>query len=65
MHRVQCFNPKRGGTMNKALSYMMIGALGSSAVFLYMQNKDDIRRKMHQIRQDGMRQMNKVKAHFE
>lgn len=48
--------------MNKALSYMMIGALGSSAVILYMQNKRNIHRTMHKLRQDGMRKLHKIKA---
>ena len=60
-----CFNPKRGGTMTKALSYMMIGALGSGAVILYMQNRRNINRTMHKIKQDGMRKLHKIKAAIE
>lgn len=51
--------------MNKAISYMILGALGAGAMILYFQNKDEIAQKMHQMRETGMRQMNKIKAHFE
>jgi len=48
--------------MNKALSYMMIGALCSGAVILYIQNKREINKTMHRLKQEGMKQVNKVKA---
>ncbi|MDD4001043.1 MAG: hypothetical protein PHX62_09180 [Bacilli bacterium] len=51
--------------MNKALSYMVIGALGSSAVFLYLNNREKINSKMHKLKQDGMNKIRKIKATIE
>lgn len=51
--------------MNKALSFMVVGAIGAASVLFYMQYKDDIRYKMHQIKQAGMDKINKVKATME
>ncbi|HHZ17882.1 MAG TPA: hypothetical protein GX390_01195 [Acholeplasmataceae bacterium] len=50
--------------MNKALSYMMIGALCSGAVILYMQNKREIQNAIWRLRQEGMKQVDKIKATF-
>ncbi|HHW99713.1 MAG TPA: hypothetical protein GX740_00210 [Acholeplasmataceae bacterium] len=51
--------------MSKALSFMVIGAIGAATAILYMQYKDDIRYRMHQIKQAGMETINKVKATME
>lgn len=51
--------------MNKALSYVLIGALGASAVFLYFNNRTEIDEQMRKLKQGGMRQINKIRAHFE
>lgn len=51
--------------MNKAISYILIGAVGATAVIMYMQNKDDLRYKMHQLKQAGLDKINKVKASME
>lgn len=50
--------------MNKALSYMMIGALCSGAVILYLQNKKEIQNAMWRMKQEGMKQVDKIKATF-
>lgn len=51
--------------MSKALSCMIIGAIGAATAILYMQYKDDIRYKMHQLKQAGLDKINKVKASME
>jgi len=51
--------------MNKALSFMVIGAITTATVLLYVQNKDEIRYKVHQIKQAGIDKINKVKAKME
>lgn len=51
--------------MNKALSYMIIGALGSSAVFLYLNNREMINSKLKKLTRDGMNKIRKVKATLE
>lgn len=51
--------------MSKALSFMIIGAIGAATAILYMQYKDDIRYKMHQLKQAGLDKINKVKASME
>lgn len=51
--------------MKKGLCGMLVGALGAAAVILYIQYKDDIRYKMHQLKQAGMEKLNKVKASME
>lgn len=48
--------------MSKALSFMVVGAIGAASVLLYMQYKDEIRYQMHQLKQAGMDKINKVKA---
>ncbi|HOA77867.1 MAG: hypothetical protein WBL47_04295 [Bacilli bacterium] len=50
--------------MNRALSYMMIGALCSGAVILYLQNKKEIQNAMWRMKQEGMKQVDKIKATF-
>jgi hypothetical protein len=47
--------------MNKALSFMIIGALGSSAVFLYLNNKEKINSKMRSMTRNGMNKIKRVK----
>ncbi|MCK9537299.1 MAG: hypothetical protein M0R05_06970 [Bacilli bacterium] len=51
--------------MNKALSYVMIGALCSSAVILYLQNRKEIQNAMNRLKQEGMKQVDKIKATFQ
>lgn len=51
--------------MKKALSFMVVGAIGATSVILYMQHKDEIRYKVHQIKQAGLDKINKVKATME
>lgn len=50
--------------MKKALSYMMIGALTSSAVMLFFQNKEDITRSFNRAMKENKRLVNKFKAIF-
>ena len=51
--------------MSKALSFMVLGAVTAASVVLYMEHKDEIRYKMHQMKQAGMDKINKVKATME
>ncbi|HHX81010.1 MAG TPA: hypothetical protein GX692_08105 [Acholeplasmataceae bacterium] len=48
--------------MNKALSYMIIGALGSSAVLLYLNNRETINNKMKKLKREGLNRIKKIKA---
>lgn len=50
--------------MNKALSYMMIGAMASGAAILYFQNKKQIQNTMNRLKKEGMKQVDKIKATF-
>lgn len=50
--------------MRKAISYMMVGALGSSAMWLFFQNKEDLTRAMHRAMRENRRLVNKFKAMF-
>jgi hypothetical protein len=43
---------------------MMIGALCSGAVILYLQNKKEIQNAMWRMKQEGMKQVDKIKATF-
>ncbi|MFY9422391.1 MAG: hypothetical protein GX482_00315 [Acholeplasmataceae bacterium] len=48
--------------MNKALSYMLIGALGSGALFLYLNNRETINSKMKKLKREGLNRIKKIKA---
>ena len=49
-------------TMKKAISYMMIGALGVAAYYMYMDNKCLINSKMRKLKRVSMDACDKVKA---
>lgn len=49
--------------MNK-IAYMLLGAATSSMILLCMQHKDEINKKMHLMKREGMRTINKVKSMF-
>lgn len=51
--------------MNRALSYMLIGVIGATATILYIQNRDEICRKMRQFKKAGMDKINQIKAKLE
>ena len=53
-----------GDKMKKAVSYMMIGALGVTAYRMYMDNKCIIKSKMKKLKKAGIYACNKVKAIF-
>jgi hypothetical protein len=53
---------ERGGILNKALSYMLIGALGSGALFLYLNNRETINSKMKKLKREGLNRIKKIKA---
>ena len=48
--------------MKKAISYMMIGALGVAAYYMYMDNKCLINSKMRKLKRVSMDACDKVKA---
>lgn len=48
--------------MNKALSYMLIGALGSGAIFLYLNNRETINSTMKKWKREGLNRIKKIKA---
>lgn len=60
----QCFKQNRGVLMKRALSYMMIGALTSSAMWLFFQNREDITRQFNRAMKENKRFFNKFKAMF-
>lgn len=41
---------------------MIIGALGSGAVFLYLNNRDMINSKLKKLKREGMNRIRKIKA---
>ena len=50
--------------MKKALSYMMIGALGVTAYYMYMDDECMLARKMKKLKKAGINAANKVKTMF-
>lgn len=51
--------------MKKAWSYMSIGALGATAIMMYMNNKSSVDKSMRKMKKNGKDAYNKVKAMFE